>query len=296
MNIWVEKYRPSTLEEYIGNESVKEKVAEFLNEGSIQNLLLYGSAGGGKTSLAKLIVKGLEADYLYINASDERGIDTIRDKIIPFASTISFSGTKIVILDEADYLTPQAQATLRNTIESFSGSCRFILTCNYLERIITPLQSRCLAFHIVPPSKREVASKVVDILGQEKIDLDKDAVGQIIQTHYPDIRKVLNTLQGSIKNGKIKLDSTSLANTDFEQKILDGLKEKTTIANLRQTLANSGAQQFDSLFRFLYDNVSEFTNNVGMAIVVIAQYQYEYTFVIDKEICVAAMLNKLLEI
>lgn len=296
MNIWVEKYRPSTLEEYIGNESVKEKVAEFLNEGSIQNLLLYGSAGGGKTSLAKLIVKGLEADYLYINASDERGIDTIRDKIIPFASTISFNGTKIVILDEADYLTPQAQATLRNTIESFSNSCRFILTCNYLERIISPLQSRCLAFHIVPPSKREVALKVVSILEQEKITLDKDAVGQIIQTHYPDIRKVLNTLQGSIKNGKIKLDSTSLANTDFEQKILDGLKQKATIANLRQSLANSGAQQFDSLFRFLYDNVSEFTNNVGMAIVIIAQYQYEYTFVIDKEICVAAMLNKLLEI
>jgi DNA polymerase III delta prime subunit len=296
MDIWTEKYRPSTLEEYIGNESVKEKIAEFLNEGYIQNLLLYGSAGGGKTSLAKLIVKGLGADYLYINASDERGIDTIREKIIPFASTIGFGSSKIVILDEADYLTPQAQATLRNTIESFSNSCRFIFTCNYLDRIITPLQSRCLAFSIIPPSKREVAIKVVDILEKEKIKLDKDAVGQIIQTHYPDIRKILNTLQGSIKNGQIKLDSTSLVNTDFEQKILDGLKEKTTIANLRQTLADSGAQQFDSLFRFLYDNVNEFTNNVGMAIVIIAQYQYEYTFVIDKEICVSAMLNKLLEL
>jgi len=296
MDIWVEKYRPSNLEEYIGNESVKGKVAEFLDEGSIQNLLLYGSAGGGKTSLAKLIVKGLKAEYLYINASDERGIDTIREKIIPFASTISFGGSKIVILDESDYLTPQAQATLRNTIESFSGTCRFILTCNYLERIIAPLQSRCLSFSIVPPSKKEVANRVVSILNKEQIELNKDAVGQIIQTHYPDIRKVLNTLQGSIKNGKIKLDTTSLTNTDFEQKILDGLKDKTTIANLRQSLADSGAQQFDSLFRFLYDNASEFTTNIGMAIVIIAQYQYEYTFVIDKEICVAAMLNKLLEI
>ena len=134
------------------------------------------------------------------------------------------------------------------------------------------------------------------ILNKEQIELNKDAVGQIIQTHYPDIRKVLNTLQGSIKNGKIKLDTTSLTNTDFEQKILDGLKDKTTIANLRQSLADSGATQFDSLFRFLYDNASEFTTNIGMAIVIIAQYQYEYTFVIDKEICVAAMLNKLLEI
>jgi replication factor C small subunit len=146
MELFVEKYRPTNLKEYIGNQNVKDKIAEFLEQGSIQNLLLFGDAGGGKTSLAKLIVKNLEADYLYLNASDERGIDTIREKIIPFASTIGFGGFKIVILDEADYLTPQAQATLRNTIETFSATCRFILTCNFLERIISPLQSRCLAF------------------------------------------------------------------------------------------------------------------------------------------------------
>ena len=138
MNLWVEKYRPQTLEGYVGNEVIKNKVSDYLNQGSIQNLLLYGVAGTGKTTLAKLIANNLNCDLLYINASDERGIDTIREKIIPFASSLGFGDVKIVILDEADYITPQAQATLRNTMESFSGNTRFILTCNYLERIISP--------------------------------------------------------------------------------------------------------------------------------------------------------------
>ena len=132
MDLFVEKYRPQSLEGFIGDNTVREKVQEYLKEGTLQNLLLFGPAGTGKTSLAKLIVKQLEADHLYINASDERGIDTIREKIIPFASSIGFNGLKVVILDESDYLTAQAQATLRNVMESFSASCRFILTCNYL--------------------------------------------------------------------------------------------------------------------------------------------------------------------
>ncbi len=152
MELWVEKYRPTTLDGYVGNEVIKNKIEDYLKQGSIQNLLLHGVAGTGKTTLAKLLVKNIDCDYLYINASDERGIDTIRDKIIPFASSMSFNDIKIVILDEADYITPQAQATLRNTMESFSGNTRFILTCNYLERIISPLQSRCQTLEIKPPN------------------------------------------------------------------------------------------------------------------------------------------------
>ena len=135
MELWVEKYRPQKLESYVGNKVIKNKIADYLEQGSIQNLLFHGVAGTGKTTLAKLIAKNLNCDLLYLNASDERGIDTIREKIIPFASSMSFNDIKIVILDEADYLTPQAQATLRNTMETFSKSTRFILTCNYLERI-----------------------------------------------------------------------------------------------------------------------------------------------------------------
>ncbi len=296
MDLFVEKYRPKSLKDFVGDSTVRDKIQEYLDTGKLQNLLLFGPAGTGKTSLAKLIVGQLEADHLYINASDERGIDTIRDKIVPFASSIGFNGLKIVILDEADYLTAQAQATLRNVIETFSTSCRFIFTCNYLDRVISPLQSRCVTFGIVPPSKKEVGQHILQICESEGIDFTKEDLGQIIITHYPDIRKILNTVQGSIKGGKLILDSKSLVNTDFENKVVASLKNKAKLNDIRQIIADSGAQQFESLFRCLYDNVEEYTTKVGDAIVIIAQYQYEYSFVIDKEICVAAMLNKLLKI
>ena len=296
MDLFVEKYRPHNLNNFIGDSTIRDKVQEYITEGTLQNLLLFGPAGTGKTSLAKLIVKQLESDYLYINASDERGIDTIRDKIVPFASSIGFNGLKIIILDEADYLTPQAQATLRNVIETFSSSCRFIFTCNYLDRIISPLQSRCVAFGIIPPSKKEVGQHILQICEKEKINYTKEDLGQIIITHYPDIRKILNTVQGSVKGGKLILDSKSLINTDFENKVVAALKNKAKLNNIRQIIADSGAQQFESLFRCLYDNVEEYTTNIGEAIVIISQYQYEYSFVVDKEICVAAMLNKLIKL
>ena len=296
MDLFVEKYRPKDLDGFVGDDTVRTKIQDYLDTGKLQNLLLFGPAGTGKTSLAKLIVNQLEADHLYINASDERGIDTIRDKIVPFASSIGFNGLKIVILDEADYLTAQAQATLRNVIETFSTSCRFIFTCNYLDRIISPLQSRCVAFGIVPPSKKEVGQHVLQICDSEGINYTKEDLGQIIITHYPDIRKILNTVQGSVKGNKLILDSKSLVNTDFENKVVAALKNKAKLNDIRQIIADSGAQQFESLFRCLYDNVEEYTTKVGDAIVTIAQYQYEYSFVIDKEICVAAMLNKLLKL
>ena len=296
MDLFVEKYRPQDLNGFVGDDTIRLKIQEYLKTGKLQNLLLFGPAGTGKTSLAKLIVGQLGADHLYINASDERGIDTIRDKIIPFASSIGFNGLKIVILDESDYLTAQAQATLRNVMESFSASCRFILTCNYLDRIISPLQSRCVSFGITPPSKKEVGQHILQICESEGINFTKEDLGQIIITHYPDIRKILNTLQGSLKDNQLVLDTKSLKNTDFENKVIQGLKNKIPLKDIRQIIADSGATQFESLFRCLYDNVEEYTTNIGDAIIIIAQYQYEYGFVVDKEICVTAMLNKLLKL
>tara|TARA_X000001388_G_scaffold76312_1_gene73300 strand:+ start:324 stop:1217 length:894 start_codon:yes stop_codon:yes gene_type:complete len=296
MELWVEKYRPQVLEDYVGNEVIKNKIADYLKQGSIQNLLFHGVAGTGKTTLAKLIAKNLNCDLLYLNASDERGIDTIRDKIVPFASTMSFRDIKIVILDEADYLTPQAQATLRNTIESCSKTTRFILTCNYLERIISPLQSRCQTFEITPPSKGEVNNKCQEILTKEKTLFYDNNIEDVINTHYPDIRKIINTLQGSIVDSQIKIDDNSLKNTQLGDQIVDALEKKLKLSVIRQMLADSGAREFDGLFKVLYDNVSKYTNREGEAILIIAKYQYEYTFVLEKEICIAAMLNKLLDI
>ena len=297
MELWVEKYRPITLEEYIGNETIKNKIADYLKQGSIQNLLFYGVAGTGKTTLAKLIAKNLNCDLLYLNASDERGIDTIREKIIPFASSMSFNDVKIVILDEADYLTPQAQATLRNTIESCSKTTRFILTCNYLERIISPLQSRCQTFEITPPSKTEVIEHISNITAEEKLfDVEIEDVQKVVNTHYPDIRKIINTIQGSIVDGVCKIDDNSLKNSQLGDRVVEALEKKLKLSVIRQILADSGAREFDGLFKVLYDNVSKYTNREGEAILIIAKYQYEYTFVLEKEICIAAMLNKLLDI
>ena len=296
MELWVEKYRPTTLEEYVGNETIKNKIADYLKQGSIQNLLFHGVAGTGKTTLAKLIAKNLNCDLLYINASDERGIDTIRDKIIPFASSMSFNDVKIVILDEADYITPQAQATLRNTIESCSKTTRFIFTCNYLERIISPLQSRCQTFEITPPSKEVVADLACSIAVKEGVKVNMN-VASVIDTHYPDIRKIINTIQGSVVDGKIKIDDASLKNTQLGGLVVDALIRKAKLSEIRQILADSGSREFDDLFKYIYDKSSTlFGDREGEAILIIAKYQYEYTFVLEKEICVAAMLNKLINL
>ena len=219
-------------------------------------------------------------------------IDTIREKIIPFASSLGFGDVKIVILDEADYITPQAQATLRNTMESFSGNTRFILTCNYLERIISPLQSRCQTLEIKPPSKQDVAWRCVDICKDEKVDIDNIALKTIVNAYYPDIRKIINTIQGSVVNHVVKLDESSLKD-DLNEQIIQALSNKALLSEIRQILADSGSREFDNLFKALYDNLDKFTTKVGPAILIIAKYQYEYTFVLEKEICVAAMLNEL---
>ena len=166
--LWVEKYRSNTLDNYVGNENIKQTIQKYLDQNDIQNFLFYGPAGTGKTTLAKLIVNNLDCDYLYINASDERGIDTIRDKVSGFASAASFKPLKVVILDEADFITIQGQAALRNVIETYSRTTRFILTCNFVERIIDPLQSRCQVLKIVPPSKNDIAKHVFNILKQEE--------------------------------------------------------------------------------------------------------------------------------
>ena len=297
MELWVEKYRPQKLEDYVGNEVIKDKIADYIEKSSIQNLLLHGVAGTGKTTLAKLLVKNIDCDYLYINASDERGIDTIREKIQPFALSMGFNDIKIVILDEADYLTPQAQATLRHTIEACSSTTRFILTCNYLERIISPLQSRCQTFEITPPSKQEVNDKCQEILTKEKTLFYDNNIDDVVNTHYPDIRKIINTLQGSVVDGQIKIDDNSLKNSQLGGIVVDALIRKAKLSEIRQILADSGAREFDDLFKYIYDkSPTLFGDREGEAILIIAKYQYEYTFVLEKEICIAAMLNKLLNI
>ena len=206
----VEKYRSKILDEYVGNENIKATISKYLSQNDIQNLIFYGPAGTGKTTLAKLIVGNLDCDYLYINASDERGIETIRDKVSSFASVASFKPLKVIILDEADFLTIQAQASLRSVIETFSRSTRFILTCNFIERIIDPLQSRCQVLKIVPPSKGEVAKHVITVLEKENTEYDLDSIKIVVNQFYPDLRKILNTCQLSTHNGRSTISSREI--------------------------------------------------------------------------------------
>ena len=299
-SLYVEKYRSKTLDEYVGNEQLKQIVAQYIEKNDLQNLLLYGTPGTGKTTLAKLIVNNFNCDYLYINASDERGIDTIRDKVQGFASSASFKPIKIIILDEADFLTIQAQASLRNIIETYSRTTRFILTCNYLERIIDPLQSRCQVLKITPPSKKEVAQHISTILDQENINYELEDLALVVNKHYPDIRKILNTCQVNNVDGALKIDKTVLASNSYKDGVLKELKSpsKSSFKNIRQILADSNLDDFEEIYRFLYDNLDEYGKNdlaKAMIIIDIENYMYHANFRIDKEINVMALLASILK-
>jgi DNA polymerase III delta prime subunit len=298
-SLYVEKYRSKTLDEYVGNEQLKQIVAQYIEKNDLQNLLLYGTPGTGKTTLAKLIVNNFNCDYLYINASDERGIDTIRDKVQGFASSASFKPIKIIILDEADFLTIQAQASLRNIIETYSRTTRFILTCNYLERIIDPLQSRCQVLKITPPSKKEVAKHIAGILDKEEINYELEDLVLVVNKHYPDVRKILNTCQVNTVDNTLKVDKTVLTG-GYKDGLLKELKSpsKDSFKNIRQILADSNLDDFEDVYRFLYDTLDEYGNNdlaKAMIIIDIENYMYHANFRIDKEINVMALLASILK-
>lgn len=295
-SLFVEKYRPSSLENYVGNEHLKTTISRYLEQNDIQNLIFYGQAGGGKTTLAKLIVSNLDCDYLYINASDERGIETIRDKVSGFASVASFKPLKVVILDEADFLTIQAQASLRNVIETFSRTTRFIMTCNFVERIIDPLQSRCQVIKIVPPSKGEVAKHLTWILEKESISYTLDDIKIIVNQYYPDLRKCINTIQLNSKDSTLKLDNSILVSSNYIDKVIDELKKsKPYFNNIRQTIADSNVEDFDELFKALYERASEFLpNKEGTVAMLVNDHQYKANFRIDKEINTMSLIQNLI--
>ena len=295
-SLFVEKYRPSSLENYVGNEHLKTTISKYLEQNDIQNLIFYGQAGGGKTTLAKLIVNNLNCDYLYINASDERGIETIRDKVSGFASVASFKPLKVVILDEADFLTIQAQASLRNVIETFSRTTRFIMTCNFVERIIDPLQSRCQVIKIVPPSKGEVAKHLTWILEKESISYTLDDIKVIVNQYYPDLRKCINTIQLNSKDSTLKLDNSILVSSNYIDKVIDELKKSKPYFNsIRQIIADSNIEDFDELFKALYERASEFLpNKEGTVAMLVNDHQYKANFRIDKEINTMSLIQNLI--
>jgi replication factor C small subunit len=288
--LWTEKYRSQTLDQYIGNDELKNTIQSWIIKNDIPHLLLHGKAGTGKTTLAKLITKNINCDMMYINASDENGIDTIRDKVKSFASTSTFQPLKVVILDESDYLTINAQASLRNIIETFSAKTRFILTCNYVERIIEPLQSRCQAFKIETLSKPDIARHLVSILEAENTTYNLPDISAIVTNFYPDIRKIINVTQQNSIDGKLTLVK---AGTRFDiQDVIKLIKGKDAFKSVRQYLVDNNISDFEPMYRALYDELGK---DNGLITMTLAEYQFKHATVVDKEInfmaCIASIIN-----
>ena len=299
-SLWVEKYRPTDLSNYLGNDHIRKKIKAWIDEQDIPHLLFAGRAGTGKTTLAKMLIKNIECDYLFINASDENSVDTIRNKIKSFVSTISLKNMKIVVLDEADRITPQGQAALRNMMEQFSQGSRFILTCNYGERIIDPIHSRCQSVDLSPPSMGETAVHLVNILGAEGVTFDKMDVKTIVETYYPDVRKIINTAQMFSKSGKLELDDQQLIGSDLKIKILEHLLSNADkmkkFKEIRTLVHQNGLKDFSEVYSYLYEKLDAFNEQIQPIIILaIADAQAKASFVVDQEINFAACIWKIME-
>jgi len=298
--LWAEKYRPKALDAFIGNDTVKRAVEGFIAKQDIPHLLFFGTAGTGKTSLAKLIVKHLPCDHIYINASDERTIDTIRDKIVGFAATVSFNPLRVVILDEADYLPALSQAALRNVMETYSIHSRFILTCNYVERMTSPIVSRCSGFKVEPPSMEAVAEHLAGILDTEKVTYTIEDVAFIVKSYYPDVRKIINYAQQSVVEGKVKIAEENAVETDYKNKLVDLLrdpKNKATFGDIRQLVADAAFSNYDEVYAFLYEKVDDYAKGKEAAVILeLADAVYQSSLVFEKEITFVAMIQKILKV
>jgi len=302
--LWVEKYRPKTIEECVLPMSLKSTFSDMVAKGEPQNLLLSGSAGIGKTTVAKALCNEMGCDWIIINCSEEGNIDTLRTKIRQFASTVSLSGDvrKVVILDEFDYSNANSiQPALRGAIEEFANNCRFILTCNYKSRIIEPIHSRCTCIDFVLPNseKPNIAAKIMErcsfILNQEDIQFDKKVLGQLIMKHFPDMRRILNELQRYSVSGSIDVGILSSISELEIKNLMIAMRNKDFVSVRRWAALNAeGSPQ--EVYRKIYDTLTDFLENQSIpeAILIIAESQYRSAFVADQEINLVACLVQLM--
>jgi DNA polymerase III delta prime subunit len=259
--IWVERYRPKNLNDYIGNDIVKETCKIFVEKQDLPHLLFFGPAGTGKTSLAKILTSNISCDVLYVNASAENRVDDVRIKLKNFASGAGFKPLKVAILDESDRLTPEAQGALRNMMETYSIHTRFILTCNYFEKMIAPIVSRCQTFEIKPISKSDIARKLVNVLQAEAVNFTKEDIKFIVETYYPDIRKVINFAQQSNLNGTLKICKENAVEVDFLNKLIEILKkpaETSAFTQIRQLVVEIDPNSLELIYRHLLDKVDQY--------------------------------------
>jgi DNA polymerase III delta prime subunit len=301
--LWVEKYRPHTVEQAILPLSLKETFRQIITTGELPNMLFTGTAGVGKTTIARALCNELDLDYILINGSEEGNIDTLRNKVKQFASTVSLHGSyKVVILDEADYLNPQStQPALRGFIEEFANNCRFILTCNFKNRIIEPLHSRCSVYEFAIPNdqKPELAGqffkRATEILQKENVEFVPDAVAKLITKHFPDWRRVLNEMQRYSVSGKIDAGMLVDLNDTNIKSLMTALKAKD-FKNMRQWVVNNIDTEPQAIFRKLYDSMNEYIvpQSIPQLVLILADYQYKNAFVADHELNVVACMTEVM--
>jgi DNA polymerase III delta prime subunit len=309
-SLWVERYRPATMNDYIGNETVKEKFSQFIKKGDVPQILLFGPAGTGKTSLAKLLTKNIDCDVMYINASDENSVDDVRTKMKGFACSAGFKSLKVIILDEADRLSPEAQGALRNMTETYSGHTRFILTCNYVEKIIAPLSSRMQTFEIKPVSKKDVALKLVNILQTENVSFTQEDVIFMVNTYYPDIRKIINFAQQSSTEVvdstgnvslKIKISKENAVETDLLNKLVDLLKTPSqpgVFDEIRQLTTEFDVSSLETVIHHLFEKVDDYAKGKEALIIYeLGELNWQMQLVIPKvrDITFLACIYKILK-
>ena len=298
--LWTEKYRPNTIKDYVfKDKNQRGQVESWITEGSIPHLLFSGSAGIGKTTLARILCNELKIeafDILEINASRENRIETVRDKITNFVQMIPFGPFKVVLLDEADYLTPNSQAILRNVMETYSNHSRFIITCNYPNRIIPALHSRCQGFHFERTDITEYTARIATVLVEEDIDFDIDTLDTYVKAAYPDLRKCINNVQQNSIGKKLSLPNSVESSNDYRIEMVELFKKR----NIRQAriLVCSQAlpEEIESLYKWMYDNLDLFGNTDDLkdkAIIIIKQGLIDHTICADGEINLAATLIKL---
>lgn len=299
--LWVEKYRPSTIEDCVLPDSVKENFNQFLVKGEIPNLLLSGTAGTGKTTIARALCEELGSDYIIINGSEESGIDVLRTKIKNFASTVSFEGKpKVVILDEADYLNPNStQPALRGFIEEFSQNCRFIFTCNFKNRIIEPLHSRTTVIDFrLPKAEKQIMAgrfmkRMMTILNREQVKYSDKVLAELLMKHFPDYRRVINELQRYSASGII--DEGILSNlAELNTKDLVNSLQDKDFKKMRQWVANNYDTDPQGIYRKIYDALLDKIDQPAHLVLLIADYQYKAAFVADQEINITACLTEIM--
>jgi len=299
--LWTEKYRPKRIQDYVFRDTdQRAQVESWIKDGSIPHLLFSGSAGIGKTTLARVLLNELgieEFDVLEINASRENNVDTVRDKIVNFVQMIPFGPFKVVLLDEADYLTPNAQAILRGVMETYSNHSRFILTCNYKNRIIPALHSRCQGFHIEKTDQTEFTARVATILVEENIDFDLDTLDTYVKATYPDLRKCINTVQQNVNQDNSLVAPRSIEGTaDYKIEMVE-LFKKGKIREARTLVcAKARPEEMEEIYRWMYDNIELFgktDDTMDQAIIIIKQGLVDHTICADSEINLASTLIKL---